>query len=51
MKETFRFKSKNHPEQISELKNFEKELLDVIPSIKLRDIRDKFQTKIKKQYI
>ena len=51
MKETFRFKSKNHPEQISELKNFEKELLDVIPSIKLGDIRDKFQTKIKKQYI
>lgn len=47
MKETFGFKSKNHPAQINELKNFEKELLDIIPSIKFRDIRDKFQTKMK----
>ena len=47
MKETFGFKSKNHPAQINELKNFEKELLDIISSIKFRDIRDKFQTKMK----
>ena len=47
MKETFAFKSKNHPAQSNELKNFEKELLDIIPSIKFRDIRDKFQTKMK----
>ena len=47
MKETFAFKSKNHPAQISELKNFEEELLDIIPSIKVRDIRDKSQAKMK----
>ena len=47
VKETSGFKSKNHPAQINELKNFEKQLVDIIPSIKLRDIRDKFQTKMK----
>ena len=47
MKETFGFKSNNHPAQNNELKNFKKELLDIIPSIKFRDIRDKFQTKMK----
>ena len=45
MKETFGFKSNNHPAQNNELKNFEKELLDTIPSIKLETLGISFKQK------
>ena len=46
-KDTFGFKSKQHPAQINELQSFEKDLLDMIKSIKFRNVKDGFQTKIK----
>ena len=46
-KETFGFKSKQHPPQINELQSFEKDLLDTIKSIQFRNVKDDFQTKMK----
>ena len=46
-KETFGFKSKQHPTQINELQGFKKELLDIIKSIQFRNVKDDFQTKMK----
>ena len=46
-KETFGFKSKQHPAQINELQSFEKDLLDIIKSIQFRNVKDDFQTKMK----
>ena len=43
-KETFGFKSKQHPAQINELQNFEKDLLDIIKSIQFGNKKDDFQT-------
>ena len=46
-KESFGFKSKNCPTQIKELEEFEKDLLDIIKSIKFRNINDKYQNLMK----
>ena len=46
-KESFGFKSKNCPVQIKELDAFEKDLLDIIKSIKFRQINNKFQSLMK----
>ena len=40
-KESFGFKSKNCPAQIKELEAFEKNLLDIVKSIKFRNINNK----------
>ena len=45
--ETFGFKSKRHPAQITEMQCFEKDLLDMIKSSKFRNVQDHFQTKMK----
>ena len=42
-KESLGFKSKNCPAQIKELETFEKDLLDITKSFKLRNINNKFQ--------
>ena len=39
--------TKQHPAQINELQNFEKDLLDIIKSIQFRNVNDDFQTKMK----
>ena len=46
-RETFSFKSKQHPGQITKMQCFEKNLLDMIKSLKFRNVSDDFQTKIK----
>ena len=46
-KESFGFKSKNCPAQIKELEAFKKDLLDIIKSIKIRNINNKFQNLMK----
>ena len=46
-RETFVFKSKRHPTQITEMQCFEKDLLDMIRSLKFRNVQDNFQTKMK----
>ena len=46
-RETFGFKSKGHPAQITEMHCFEKDLLDMIKSLKFRKVRDDFQSKMK----
>ena len=46
-KETFGFKSKQHPTQINKLQSFEKDLLDIIKSIKFRHLKDDFQKNMK----
>ena len=45
--ENFGFKSKNCPLQCKELKNFEKDLYNIITCIKYRKSEDCFQTKMK----
>ena len=47
-KETFGFKSKQYPTQINELQSLEKDWLDRISSLKFRNVKDDFQTKIKR---
>ena len=46
-RETFGFKSKRHPAQITEMQCFEKDLLDMIKSLKFRNVQDDFQSKMK----
>ena len=46
-KESFGFKSRNCLAQIKELEAFEKDLLDIIKSIKFRNINNKFQNLMK----
>ena len=44
---TFGFKSRNHPKQCKELDGFEKDLLDMVKAIKFTKHTDKFQAQIK----
>ena len=44
---TFGFKSKHHPCQLRELYNFEKDLLNVVASLRFRKLNDSFQEKMK----
>ena len=46
-KEFFGFKSTNCPELIKELEAFEKDLLDIVKSIKFKNINNKFQNLMK----
>ena len=46
-KESFGFKSKNCPAQIKELEAFEKDLLDIVKSIKFKNINNKFPNLLK----
>ena len=46
-REDFRFKSKITPPQCEHMEGFEKELLDIIPNIKFRSVKDAFQKKLK----
>ena len=46
-KESFGFKSKKCPAQIKELEAFKKDLLDIVKSIKFRNINNKFQNLMK----
>ena len=46
-KETFGFKSRHHPPQPTELEMFEKDLLNIISSIKFRNQKNTFQQKLK----
>ena len=46
-REDFRFKSKRTPTQCEHMEAFEKELLDMIPNIKFRSVKDTFQKKLK----
>ena len=45
--EDFGFKSKITPPQCKHMETFEKELLDIIPHIKFRFVKDAFQKKLK----
>ena len=45
--ETFGFKSKHHPCQLRELDNFEKDLFNVVSSLKFRKLNDNFEEKMK----
>ena len=42
-KNTFGFKSRHHPPQCNLLEKFEKDVVDIIKSIKFRKVRNKFQ--------
>ena len=46
-RETFGFKSKYHPCQPRELDNFEKDLFNVVVSLKFRKIKWQFSVKMK----
>ena len=46
-KETYGFKSKHHPGIIKQLETFEKELFDIVSSLKFRNITDDFQKQLK----
>ena len=46
-RETFGLKSKRNPAQITEMQCTEKDLLDMIISLKFRNVQDDFQTKMK----
>ena len=46
-RETFGFKSKHYPGQLRELDNFEKDLFNVVTSLKFRKLNDSFQGKMK----
>ena len=46
-RETLGFKSKHHPCQLRELDNFEKDLFNVVPSLKIRKLNETFQEKMK----
>ena len=41
------FKSKHHPGIIKQLETFEKELFDIVSSLKFRNITDDFQKQLK----
>ena len=45
-KETFGFKPKRNLAQTTEMQFFEKELLDMIKSLKFRNVQDDFQSKM-----
>lgn len=44
---TFGFKSRNHPKQCKEIENFEKDVLETVKTIKFKRSRDEFQTKMR----
>ena len=46
-KANYGFKTRNYPGQCKELQNFEKDLQDMIKSIKFRKVKDEFQAKMK----
>ena len=46
-KNTFGFKSRHHPPQCNLLEEFEKDVFDIIKSIKFRKVRNKFQEELK----
>ena len=46
-RETFGFKSKLHPAQITEKQSFKKDLLDMIKSSKFRNVENDFESKMK----
>ena len=46
-KETYGFKSKQYPSQIKELDMFEKDLFELVKSVKFRNSNDEFQNEIK----
>ena len=46
-KETYGFKSRNSPPQVDELKPFEDDILNLIQNIKFKDIKCKFQSKLR----
>ena len=46
-RETFGFKSKHRPCQLRELENFEKDLFNIVASLKFRKLNDSFEEKIK----
>ena len=46
-KNTFGFKSQHHPPQCNLLEEFEKDVFDIIKSIKFRKVRNKFQEELK----
>ena len=48
-REDFEFKSKITPPQCEHMEAFEKELLDIIPNIKFRSVKDAFQKKLKEE--
>ena len=48
IKTTHGFKSRLHPQQHPDLEIFEKDLFDIAESIKLRKVKNAFQTTIKK---
>ena len=47
VKETYRFKSKYHPGQCKELETFEKDLYNIVSSLKYRKPTDDFQEQMK----
>ena len=46
-RETFGFKLKHHPGQLKELDSFEKDLFNVVTSLKFRKLNNNFQEKMK----
>ena len=46
-KNTFGFKSRHHPPQCNLLEEFEKDVFDIIKSIKFRKVRNKLQEELK----
>ena len=46
-KEAYGFKSKQHPSQIKELDMFEKDLFELVKTVKFRNRNDKFQNEMK----
>ena len=46
-RKTFGFKSWHHPPQCNLLEEFEKDVFDIIKSIKFRKVRNKFQEELK----
>ena len=46
-KNTFGFKFRHHPPQCNLLEEFEKDVFDIIKSIKFRKVRNKFQEELK----
>ena len=47
VKETYGFKSKHHPVQCKELETFEKDLYNIVSSLKYRKSTDDFQEQMK----
>ena len=46
-KANYGFKTRNYPGQCNKLQNFEKDLQDMIKSVKFRKVKDEFQAKMK----